>query len=81
MACASSFRRRSSLRRPRENIEVRNVCEDRVWTPTMTFSITVIRGHSARFWNVRNTPTRLISWACIDSRSSPSNRTVPVVGS
>ena len=42
---------------------------DLVCAPTMTFSSTVIPGHSARFWKVRKMPTLEMVDARVDSRS------------
>ena len=47
-----------------------------VWAPTITFSSTVRRGKSARFWNVRAMPRRAMPWAGTSSRSVPSKRTL-----
>ncbi len=73
-------RRFSSPRVPRRSAEVTALAFDFVCAPTMTFSSTVIPGHSARFWNVRKMPTREMVEARVDSRSRPSNVMRPSVG-
>ena len=50
---------------------------ERWWAPTITFCITVMPGHSARFWKVRPMPKPLMAWAGRASRSAPSNATAP----
>ena len=45
--------RRSSRRVPKRSGAVTKLAFMPEWAPTITFSSTVMPGHSARFWNVR----------------------------
>ncbi len=51
-----------------------------LWAPTMTFSSTVSRGKSARFWNVRAIPSRAMPWAGTSRISWSLNSSRPLVG-